>query len=59
MTEKATDLYVMASTDLVMHLGELSFLHSAETRYTLNIEMYIYEGLFKSIAENKKKVSDT
>lgn len=54
MTERATDRYVVAST----HLAELSFLHSAETSYTPNIDMYIYEGLFKSIAENREKGSD-
>ncbi len=54
VTERATDRYVVAST----HLAELSFLHSAETSYTLSIDMYIYEGLFKSTAENREKGSD-
>lgn len=53
MTERATELYVAESTDLATHLAELSFLHSAETRYTLNIDMYIYEGLCKSIERER------
>lgn len=58
MTERATDLYVAASTHLATHLAELSFLHSAETCYTINTDMHIHEGLFENI-ENREKGSGT